>query len=270
MTAVAFEQPDLRTTNKNLRGSTYQHPHTDAIVPSVTTISGLMDKSGFLVPWGIKLAAEYAADNYDLISPLDRAGRVGAIKEGAEVLRSAGRDLGSLAHNTIEAISLGVPTDIPAEVMHHVTGWSEWVAKFVESFLLVEATVWSHAHHYAGTLDVVAILKDGRHCLVDYKTGKDVPADAALQLTALRNADCIVTTDGEAPMPRIDCAAVLHLPAPVMTPTGKVSVRGKWCFREVRTSQREMDIFLALRSAYDWEHEDSKDVIGGKQTSPKS
>lgn len=272
---IQFEQPDLRSSNeKNLRGSTYQHPHTSAIVPSVTTISGMIDKSGFLIPWSAKLAAQWAmdAENFKPLQALkDEDARVAAVVAGAKKLREAGRDVGSSAHNAIEALSLGklAMEDVPERIQHHVNGWLEWCGKFVSQFVLIEATVWSHQHQYAGTLDLVAILKDGRHCLIDYKTGKEVYTDVALQLAAIRNADVVLTTDGEFAMPRIDCCAVLHLPDEVRTPTGKVSVRGKWSFREVTADQNDFDVFLALRKVYDWEHEKTPHVLGGKQTSLK-
>ena len=271
MTEPQFEQPDLRTTNQgSLGGSTYQHPHTGQQVPSVTTISGLIDKP-HLVPWSAKLAAEFAADNAEEILGLtDRDLRVACIKAGAEKARAVGRDLGSSAHNAIEGLTLGRMTmaDVPEDVQHHVAGWSAWVREFVASFLLVEATVWSHRYGYAGTLDAVVTLKDGRVCLVDYKTSKDVYTEAALQLAALRFADCVVSTDGEFAMPRIDCCAVLHLPAPVLTKTGKQSIRGKWSFREVTADAEDFEVFLALQRAYQWEKGKAATVIGGKQTKP--
>lgn len=272
MTETQFEQPDLRTTNdKSMGGSTYQHPHTGEVVPSVTSISGLIDKSGFLVPWSAKLAAQYAAEDAKaLLSLKDPVAIQAAIQAGGEKLRSAGRDHGSSVHNAIEALSLGKLRydEVPEDVRHEVDGWLEFVKNFVQSFLLIEGTVWSHRFGYAGTFDAVFIHKDGRHILLDYKTGKDVYADAALQLAALRNADVLVTTDGEFAMPRIDGCAVLHMPPPVLTKTGKVSVRGKWAYREVTADAEDFEVFLALQKAHRWEHVKSKGVFGGKQTKP--
>jgi hypothetical protein len=51
-------------------------------------------------------------------------------------------------------------------------------------------------------------------CLIDYKTGKDVYPDTALQLTALHCAEFVGLPDGtEAPMPRTDLACVVRLGA---------------------------------------------------------
>ncbi len=262
-----FEQPDLRTKDPSGSGSSYQHPVTGERVPSVTTISGLIDKSSFLVPWSAKLAAYFAADNMPTLMNIPDPDAIAEfIKAGAERERNKGRDLGSLAHNIIEALCRGQQIEIPEEVAHHVASWQTWLRRYVKRIVWMEQTVWSHQHKYAGTADVLVELHDGRICLVDYKTGSDVHEDAALQLTALARADVIVTTDGEFPMPRIDCAGVLHLPAQVITKTGKESVRGKWSFRPIPMRDEEWETFLALRRAHRWEKEQARDAMGGKQT----
>lgn len=269
--AEQFEQPDLRSKNvgQGGRGSSYQHPHTGDLVPSVTTISGLIDKSSYLVPWSSKIAAEWVAENFDqLLGIRDPDVMVAAIKEGAEKKRNAGRDLGSLAHNTIEALCRGQRIDIPPEVAHHVAGWMQWADRYVDHFVMIEETVWSHQFQYAGTFDVLAHFKDGRNVLVDYKTGKDIYVDAIMQLNAMANADTVVTMDGEVPLPEINGLGILHLPAPVLTAKGKPSVRGSWSFRTVRKSQEDFESFLALRRAYEWEKHYAGQGFGGKQTSP--
>jgi hypothetical protein len=266
-----FEQPDLRTKTRGAGGgSVYRHPHTGLAVPSVTSISGLIDKSSFLVPWGVKVTAEWVSTHLDELAPIkDPDAIVEVIKAGSRKIRDGGKDLGSLAHNTIEALCRGQQVDIPDEVQHHVAGWLEWCAHYVESFILVEETVWNHTIGYAGTMDVLARFKDGRNVLVDYKTGKDVHADAALQLNALAHGECLVSMKGERPLPQIDGLGVLHLPAPVMTATGRVSVRGKWSYRPVEFRDIEWRTFQALRFAHAWEKEWSKTAIGGKQQRPE-
>ena len=273
---VEFEQPDLRTKKKSGGGgsSIYTHPHSGAQVPSVTSISGLIDKSGFLVPWSAKLAARFAYHNVELLAGMDNEDdAVAFIASGADRLRSAGRDLGSKAHNTIEALCVGSDVEIEEEVAHHVKGWQEWLQAFrVKRFVLIEFTVWSHKHGYAGTGDALVEHHDGTWTLLDYKTGKDVHEDAAMQLIALARADAIVTTDGEFPMPKVDRLGVLHLPAPVLTPGGRQSVRGKWSYRDIPLHGEKADAswetFLHLRAAYEWEKTWASNVLGGKMTSP--
>lgn len=273
---VEFEQPDLRTKKKSGGGggSVYTHPHSGDQVPSVTTISGLIDKSGFLVPWSAKLAARFAFHNVELLAGMDHEDdAVAFIASGAGRMRSAGRDLGSRAHNTIEALSMGAQVDVEEEVAHHVRGWQEWLQAFrVKRIALIEFTVWSHRYRYAGTGDALVEHQDGSWTLLDYKTGKDVHEDAAMQLIALDRADSIITTDGEFPMPPVDRLGVLHLPAPILTPGGRESVRGKWSYRAIPRTGEEADAhwenFLRLRAVHDWEKDYAPKALGGKMTSP--
>ena len=277
MTSPQFEQPPLRTQNTQGRGSSYQHPTTGEAVPSVTTISGLIDKSSFLTPWAAKMAAQWVSQNLPkLVQVTDPDIAFEMVRKGAADLRHEGRDLGSLAHNTIEslldAISNGrnmADVPIPEPVQHHITGWLQFIQNWqVDSFVLIEETVWSHQHKYAGTLDAVVHSRIKGNVLVDWKTGKSVYSDSALQLTALARADVLVSPAGEKPIPKIDAAGIVHLPAPVLTPTGRVSVRGSWSFRPVAMRDIEWETFLHLRQVYNWEKEHSKNALGGKQTMP--
>lgn len=273
---IQFEQPDLRTKKASGGGggSVYTHPHTGDQVPSVTTISGMIDKSGFLVPWSAKLAGEYAHHNVEVLAGIDEPEVAAAfIAEGGRRMRDRGKDLGSRVHNAIEALCVGAQVDIEDDLVHHFAGWQEWLQNFrVKRVLIVEFTVWSHRYRYAGTADVLVEMEDGSWVLVDYKTGKDVHSDAAMQMIALARADVMVTTAGEAPMPTIHRAGVLHLPAPVLTPKGRQSVRGKWSYRDIPltgpAAERTWETFLALRSVYDWEKEVAPTILGGKQTAP--
>lgn len=265
-TQPKFEQPELKSP-----WGFYQHPFTGQQVPSVTKISGLLDKP-HLITWGANMTAEWAVDNFDELASLStREARLALLKDGGKQYREAGRNKGSMVHTLIEQTLAGLAPEVPQDCRHNFNGWLAWLAEFVDHFEQVEATVWSHRFGYAGTVDAIARFKDGRRVLVDYKTGKDVYAEAALQLAGLRFADVIVTTEGEFPLGDFDATGLLHLPDPVLTPTGKASVKGGWSWREVTADAEDFETFCALRRAYSWEHGKAKDVIGGKQTkrSPK-
>src|SRR5690606_38398357 len=121
---------------------------------------------------------------------------------------------------------------------------------------------------YAGTLDAVVHSRVKGNILVDWKTGKSVYPDSALQLTALARADVLVSPAGEKPIPKIDAAGHVHLPPPGPAPTSRVRDRGSWSFRPVAMRDIEWETFLHLRQVHDWEKEHSKGALGGKQTMP--
>ena len=84
-----------------------------------------------------------------------------------------------------------------------------------------ERPVFHTEHLWAGTVDLIARIRDGRRVLFDYKTGKTgiYPKDA-LQLATYRHATHIqisVSTNGEEPelmdrpMPEVDEAACVWI-----------------------------------------------------------
>lgn len=258
---MEFTGPDLRNTD----GSGYVHPISGAHVPGVTTIAGLINKP-HLIPWSAKLAAQWAAKNLDAIAALPIEGRAGAIMEAARHAREHDRNRGSLAHDIIDRLAQRQPVEVPEAVEHQIKAWREFANNMVAEFIHCEATVWSHRYGYAGTLDAIAHLNNGELAMVDYKTGKDVYPEVGLQLWALRNADVIVTTKGEQPLPAVDTTYVLHLPAFQLTPTGKVSTKSNWSLRPVETREEEGRTFLSLLDAWQWHKGAASSVLGGKRT----
>jgi hypothetical protein len=108
--------------------------------------------------------------------------------------------------------------DYDPAISPYMASFWRFLQDFRPHYLLTEASVFSH-HGYAGTLDAGMELRlDGRlvTALVDYKSGKAVYPDAALQLSAYQRADFIGLPDGTSEtLPTFDAAYVLHL-----TPTG--------------------------------------------------
>lgn len=106
------------------------------------------------------------------------------------------------------------------EVPEDLRGHYESVVKFLREWkvrpLLVEHAVGSYQWGYAGTFDLIAELPDGRRVLFDYKAGKSVWPETALQLAAYRYADAYVAPDGtEIPMRDVGVteAKVVHVRA---------------------------------------------------------
>ena len=88
--------------------------------------------------------------------------------------------------------------------------------------------------------------------LIDYKSGRSVHADSALQLAGYRHADSYVAlpdTSAE-PVPEVDVAFVLHL-----RPRSYQLV-------PVDTSEHVYQTLLYAREVYRWITETSRDVLG--------
>lgn len=142
-----------------------------------------------------------------------------------------------------------------------------FVRDFRPEYLAAEASVFNRAQVYAGTLDAVMRIRipEGVHLppgvvlppdrilsvVVDYKSGRAIYADVALQLAALARGEFFGMPDGrtEVAMLAIDAGAVLHL-----TPTG-------YQLRFVRIDDDVFAAFLYAREVFRWATETSKSVL---------
>lgn len=104
-----------------------------------------------------------------------------------------------------------------ATALQEIGGWLEQYLAFTDRFKpeweLLEATVWNRTLGYAGTMDGLMRLPNGRRYLVDFKSGGGVYPEYAMQVEALARAEFILDPkDGsEKPLQKADALAILHL-----------------------------------------------------------
>ena len=228
---------------------------------SVTTIIGGGIPKPALLPWGIKMVAEGAVDAIesgylaDMVAH-DRDGAIRFLKGLPYAKRDAAGDLGTLVHAWIEAHSLKRPMPKPPPLVQpYLEAFQQFLADFDPAFTATEASVYSRAERYAGTLDSIVTLTLPLHesasYILDAKTGKGVYPEVGLQLAAYRHAEFIGLPDGsEAPMPQVDGALCMHL-----TPEGYRIV-------EVRADDDVFAAFLYAREVFRFATDTSKSVLG--------
>jgi hypothetical protein len=184
-------------------------------VPSVTGIAKLAGGCEGLIKWAARSSAEYAYDNPLQLEQLDREPYVDLVSTEAR----RARDKASAAGVEVHRLAQDLLADLPVEVPEHLAGHVEQTVALIERHdvmaLHSEALVGSRSHQYAGRLDVIARLitsERGEHrALIDWKTGRTVWTDVALQLAGYAGADFIVTGTTEEPMPRVDAYYVAHI-----------------------------------------------------------
>lgn len=100
-----------------------------------------------------------------------------------------------------------------SEIMPWFVQYLAFERRFKPEWLLLEATVWNDTLGYAGTLDGVMRLPNGRVYLVDFKTGNGVYSEYGMQLEALARGEFIIDpeTGEETPMIPVDALAILHI-----------------------------------------------------------
>lgn len=221
--------------------------------PSVTSALSVVAKPA-LVGWAAKVEREAALHAaLELLTrpgrPLDREGffaafetQVRAAKAAQKVAEEAA-EIGKRLHAVVEAdlkAELGhgpaveidrLPDAIETSFLH----WLEWRRQHRVKPLVMEQVVYSRAHRYAGTMDLVAEV-DGARTVIDLKTSKAVYPEMPVQITAYRHA---WTEMGH----ETDAGLVLRLPKAISDPG----------FEAVPVTDPALfDVFLTALRLFNW------------------
>ena len=223
---------------------------------SVTTILQVAPKPA-LINWAKKFTAEYAVDHFDAFKALvedDPMAAVDWLKGAAWRDRDRKAELGSHVHAAAEAYVLGQPFPTwPAEVKPRMEAFVAFLTECKPVFEQVEASVYSPKWNYAGTLDGIAKI-DGRLLVGDYKTGKAIYPETALQLAAYRHAEFIGGPDGDQlPMPKTEGAFALHLPRD----------GSNYDLIDIDAGEDVFKTFLYMVEVFKWQEQQSKSVLLG-------
>jgi len=218
------------------------------LMPSVTNVIDVLNKP-FLMHWYAKRAAEDAVqvvrDHPGLIQKKPKEA-IKWISGAAKRTASAAAGLGDEVHNYVEALSIGqeVPDISDPKVLDYVAQWEKFVADYSPKFLFAEGTIFGttgdHGKAYAGTADFIAEI-NGKIVVGDYKTGKSIHAEAALQLSALKHGTEIAGEKGTQAIPDITQEIVVHL-----GPTG-------YKVYETQDSDTAFHNFSLLREIWDFQ-----------------
>lgn len=172
--ATAHPTPDRLHGAYEINGRRY---------PRVSTILGVISKPGLEV-WRQKVG-------------LEEANRISA--EAA--------DHGTTLHAILEALDKGEHRgERFTPFRPTINAYLQWRDAHVHQVQMVEQVVYHERHRYAGTLDRVYLLNDGRRVLADFKTGTSVDGVYRLQQTAYQEA---LEAMGLGP---VDGRLILHMP----------------------------------------------------------
>ncbi len=213
------------------RGSYYYYLGEKFV--SVTNVLSMLAKPA-LITWAAKVASGLVLEDPERYDTVEKA--VGGLYGKRDTAGERGTDV----HTIAEQYAGGI-VDLSQYKETKMAGY----AKSVESFFAIiqpqpiytEVNVYSRAHGYAGTADLIAEI-GGEIWLLDYKTSKAVYPEMGLQLTAYMNADFALIDGEETTLPVIDKAAVVLL-----------KKNGTFVFHPV---EGDMEAFLALKRVWDW------------------
>ena len=215
------------------------------LVPGVTGIVKVLDKSGPLVGWAKRETAACAVRNIDTLATMVKSGGPEAAQRWLSAIpdyqRDSAADLGSRIHALAEAISRDVEVEPTEEEQPYIDAYLRWKDAARPEFVNVEFMVYSETYQYGGTADAVMRLEHDLW-LVDYKTSKGVYAETALQLVAYGRADWagLENDPRKFRIPPVTRYGVLHI-----RPEGAELV-------EFDIGPEEWSAFRALRELRSW------------------
>jgi hypothetical protein len=261
---------------------------------SVTTIIGNGLPKPAIAGWQARTIAEYAVANHRQLAAMLGAVRLqqgpdgklnghvvsdlDAVQGAVDWLKGAPwreserkMHLGSAVHAEAEAVQLGTPRpEPPLTVRRFVESFDHFLEDFNPEIEMTEATVYNLTENYAGTLDTIMVFRFGDlvvRLLGDFKTGKDIYSDVALQLAAYEHAESVLLDDGTSvPMPAVDGCFALHLRE--YDPAFPAE-RG-YSLVPVATGKAAWDAFRYVREVMRWMEDTSKHVLSQPITNPEA
>jgi len=145
-------------------------------VPGVTTIISRFKDSGALLWWACEQGK--AIERGEISGLYDKRDKAG--------------EAGTLAHAMVEAFirgseppqTDGIEPEMLAAAEMGFQNFLEWEQNTGIKIIHQEVELVSESHRFGGTLDAIGEDRQGRRCLVDWKTSKGVYADYLIQLAA--------------------------------------------------------------------------------------
>ena len=169
-----------------------------------------------------KSAATFTAKNLEVLNKLEPDAIADLVARASKRESAPAMGRGTAIHEAIELhLSGGRVRPETLEQFPQIGAALDFLDRCVERVLYQEVTIFSEVFQYAGTADLIVLLKKvapvpeplrGAQVIVDWKSGKRVYPEVALQLSAYANGDFLVNEDGEAEdMPTLEAGVVVHL-----------------------------------------------------------
>jgi hypothetical protein len=191
------------------------------------------------------------------------------VGHSAEIIAARAAEAGQVVHNACAELMKGKTINYRSfiyalELKYHGNAFTleEWrgVLKFVDfwrgfqpEYLGTDFSVYSHAHQFAGTVDLYVKIKD-EHWLIDIKFTNSIWAEHYLQVAAY------ATAMREAGFP-VDRIGLLHLKAATRgrDKSGAKMQGAGWCLVEPSKSiEHYFDVFSHLLGMYRFENPEPK------------
>ena len=198
---------------------------------------------------------------------------------------------GTKIHNAVEAILKNETPEQNPEILPAVNAFNDFLNMHSVNTKegAIEKRVWSNAHHFAGTIDILAEV-DGLFGVLDVKTSSGIWRDYNLQTSAYMGALQEDETWEDLPKKPVDHRWILRIDqkqictlcgATKRTKGGRETiktnrnnsasekcqhewseVRGEWELKALDGFEKDYDAFLGAKKLWEWENEQWLRQIG--------
>ena len=233
------------------QGSGHSYELDGRWIPGVTTVIGSVLDKPALVSWAARETAAYADEHWARLSGMRSADRIVELERARYATNKKATQKGHRIHALAERIQSGETVDVPTEILADVEGVARLLDSFEFETLATEAATGSPTWGYAGTFDALLQSPKFGTCLVDFKSGKRIYDEVAIQLAPYRFAEILATqveTVGprggkrrewrNEPMREVDHVFAIHV-----TPSGST-------LYPVKAGPAEFGVFLGLLDTF--------------------
>lgn len=162
-------------------------------VPGVTTILNVLDKPA-LVGWAARMSADYAIDHWNTLSEQPLSKRHEAILNARFEKNREATTKGTQIHDMAERLlTTGDAGNVPPNLYTQVKAVADFLDEWEIETIHAEAPIANTTRMYAGTCDSIAYSPKLGTILLDWKTGKGIYPEMALQLAAYAKCDILLT-----------------------------------------------------------------------------
>lgn len=179
-------------------------------LPGVTTILNDGKPKPALVYWAANAAASAAVDRWDELAGLPISERLAILRNAPDDARDRAALRGQEIHHLAWQLVTGEDVSVPEQHLGPVQAAARWMDKHNIRPLLREVPVLNVTHRWAGTIDLCGLM-NGTLWLLDWKTGKGVYDDAALQLAAYAHAELYQEAGELMPWQHPERCGVVHI-----------------------------------------------------------
>jgi len=159
---------------------------------SVTTATGVVDKSGPLMGWAVKMAKNYLIDNWKAGEKITESEKIAMIEEAGKqhrIFKKKAADIGTQIHEWAENWIKGRNPEMPKEekVVNGITAFLKFNQENKVKWKDSERFVYSKKHNYCGILDAVGRI--GKELvLIDFKSSNGIYDEMRFQVAAYQLA----------------------------------------------------------------------------------